>query len=422
MGTTAATRVYCSNDAYIRYKTISNFRTDLVSGLYWANIKVSTTSNSATNPTFAIATAGQFIANNGAGPHFTGTSTTGNWAYLRLNNGSTYWDIATKSNSGSGGLWLARLNGTDNGIFVSTGNNVGISIASPSYKLHVAGDIYTTIGFKKEGSSDSYVLLGGGGHKAESLLSVANADTIDGYHANSFVRESSASYNKSDGVAGWMRIAEQSPGTNVEYSIANSWYHNECNTLTFIVSYNYYNSTTPQITVLSSGTSLYSNIRIIGTDAKVGYVEVYINSSSVNNTYYLNARRLNIYGWCALYTTYKAGSGTATREIGSLNNSIGFASSGNINAAHFYENSDIRYKDILNNLTITINNIATLPIFNFRWKEDNSICTGTSAQAVQEILPNIVSGTDRLTLDYGVLGTIAGITACKELVTYKSEL
>lgn len=43
-------------------------------------------------------------------------------------------------------------------------------------------------GFKKNGSSDSYVLLGGGGHKAESSLSVnyansaGNADTVDSYH------------------------------------------------------------------------------------------------------------------------------------------------------------------------------------------------------------------------------------------------
>lgn len=51
--------------------------------------------------------------------------------------------------------------------------NVGIGIATPDYKLHVAGDIYTTIGFKKEGSSDSYVLLGGGGHKALSDFSMS---------------------------------------------------------------------------------------------------------------------------------------------------------------------------------------------------------------------------------------------------------
>lgn len=95
---------------------------------------------------------------------------------------------------------------------------------------------------------------------------------------------------------------------------------------------------------------------------------------------------------------------------------------GCVYASHFYENSDIRYKRILKNLLINSNIIANLPLFDFEWIENNTIGTGTSAQAVQEILPNIVSGTDKLTLDYGVLGTIAGITACKELVTQKSEI
>lgn len=43
----------------------------------------------------------------------------------------------------------------------------------------------TASGFIKKGSSSSYVLLGDGGHKTESSLNVANADTVDGYHATS---------------------------------------------------------------------------------------------------------------------------------------------------------------------------------------------------------------------------------------------
>lgn len=91
------------------------------------------------NPSAHRISTGQYIANNSSGPHFTANSATGSWAYLRLNNGSTYWSIATKSDSASGGLWLARLNSADDGIFVSTGNSVGISTSSPSDKLHVNG-------------------------------------------------------------------------------------------------------------------------------------------------------------------------------------------------------------------------------------------------------------------------------------------
>mgnify|MGYP004693658527 CR=1 FL=1 len=40
----------------------------------------------------------------------------------------------------------------------------------------------TASGFIKTGSGNSYVLLGDGGHKLESALSVSNADTVDGVH------------------------------------------------------------------------------------------------------------------------------------------------------------------------------------------------------------------------------------------------
>ena len=106
------------------------------------------------NPSARRIISGQYLANNSSGPHFTAQSTAGNWSYIRLHNGSTYWDIATRSNSGSGGLWLARLSGADNGIFVSTGNSVGISTSSPADKLHVNG------GYIRSTANSKYIRIG----------------------------------------------------------------------------------------------------------------------------------------------------------------------------------------------------------------------------------------------------------------------
>ena len=116
--------------------------------------------------------------------------------------------LATKLTAGhrTGAYWAGKTNSTNNAICMSyyhagdgsednrliwhtwgsgdkmmlTANGrVGIG-ATPSYKLHVDGDIYTTTGFKKNGSSDSYVLLGGGGHKLESSLNVTYSKYLTG--------------------------------------------------------------------------------------------------------------------------------------------------------------------------------------------------------------------------------------------------
>ena len=49
-------------------------------------------------------------------------------------------------------------------VYIGINPNEG----DPYYKLFVNGRIYSTVGFIKENSSDSYLLLGGGGHKAIS--------------------------------------------------------------------------------------------------------------------------------------------------------------------------------------------------------------------------------------------------------------
>lgn len=67
-------------------------------------------------------------------------------------------------------LEIHTYNNTDvNAVIIDATGNVGIGTTSPAQKLHISGNVLAN-GFMKSGSSDSYVLLGGGGHLALSSL------------------------------------------------------------------------------------------------------------------------------------------------------------------------------------------------------------------------------------------------------------
>ena len=98
--------------------------------------------------------------------------------------------------------------GISNALIVSYDGNNYVNASMPSSQLSkLAGQYYIECWdgeggwwnwmagkFMKAGSSDAYVLLGGGGHKAESSLrveyasSAGNADTIDNIHSTGFLR------------------------------------------------------------------------------------------------------------------------------------------------------------------------------------------------------------------------------------------
>lgn len=103
-------------------------------------------------------------------------------------------------------------------------------------------------------------------------------------------------------------------------------------------------------------------------------------------------------------------------------------SSGNVTSSgHFYANSDIRYKNIIEYHYNLSDKIAQLPIIKYKWtdRDDDSIRIGSSAQSVMSIIPELVSyddNTDFYSLDYATLGAVAGISACKEVEILKQKI
>jgi hypothetical protein len=88
------------------------------------------------NPSTDIMYAKGFYA-SGTGPGLQVTMSAGNWAYMRLHNGSNLWDVATNSSVGSGRLEFRYAGGdtakagvnNDGTIFV-TANGKTVTIGS----------------------------------------------------------------------------------------------------------------------------------------------------------------------------------------------------------------------------------------------------------------------------------------------------
>ena len=107
-------------------------------------------------------------------------------------------------------------------------------------------------------------------------------------------------------------------------------------------------------------------------------------------------------------------------------NHASYNNGADLHATNYYTDSDIRYKNVIKHSCIDLLSLATLPLFLYTWNDnrDNIIHIGSSAQAVEQVIPQLVTedSTGFKSLNYSILGTVAGITACKELVSQKSEI
>ena len=131
---------------------------------------------------------------------------------------------------------------------------------------------------------------------------------------------------------------------------------------------------------------------------------VYVHDSSVNDTYRMVCHSEN----------------TLYRTDGIYCN----PSSGALYAKAFYESSDERLKDFENNINVDLNVIGSIPKMYFRWKKNpNKLQIGTSAQAVKQIYPELVTSSDdgMLSVDYSKLSIVA-LSAIDKLHLENKEL
>lgn len=135
-----------------------------ISNYYWANLKITSSPNAYTTPTF----------NN-----LYLTSTSGSHMLLMGNQNSAGVNKPAIINAANGNLYLGYGNSWNGGGTLTTVMQIGTSV-QVNTPLNVSSYV-TSTGFKKNGSSDSYILLGGGGHKSvNDFVTTNTTQTIIG--------------------------------------------------------------------------------------------------------------------------------------------------------------------------------------------------------------------------------------------------
>lgn len=293
-----------------------------------------------------------------------------------------------------------------------------MSQSSRSFGVNSNHQAWSLGGFVKNGSSNNYVLLGAGGHKL--ISDFATEDWVTNNYYN--VSEMDENYYNAGDIDSMLGNYLPKSGGTITGSLKVNGRLN-IGKLANIES--------------SDGgyTSLSTNGVGFGIDSDLlikGGVRLAFNKAT--NT-------LNISG-ASGQTAHLAVKGTIITpgndsvvikpaqddydSIGSENERFYKIHSHYFYGNEYYSSSDIRYKNVIKHSCIDLSNLAALPIFLYTWKDkrDNTIHIGSSAQAVEQVIPQLVTenSTGFKSLNYSILGTVAGITACKELVTQKSEL
>ena len=272
--------------------------------------------------------------------------------------------------------------GNDNILNIAATKYVGVGTTTPEVKLHVVGNIlacgssYTANGH--------YVQIGAIRLVYNDSTNSIRVVRYDGTAANLYATGGISALGISGSADGTVS-ANLIPSTTGTYKLGSSSY----GWREIDLSYNSSNSYTGTISVDSDGINLISN-----------------NGGYFSGTRFLVNGRLVVNESDDVYPSYALYVNGNTYCDGS------------ISASNVINRSDMRLKDVLDDLKLDLQTIANAPLFKFTFRKgERRVMVGTSAQYWQVLLPETVftDADGMLGLDYGVTALASAISLAREV-------
>ena len=123
---------------------------------------------------------------------------------------------------------------------------------------------------------------------------------------------------------------------------------------------------------------------------------------------------------------YIGGTSAYIRNDGGyLRTNVGFAADGFISAGGVSSSSDARLKKNLNDIALTVHDIAAAPAVSFDWIDDRGSSAGSIAQYWQPLLPDNVRAWEVdgfLSMEYGNIALLAAITIARAVESQEQKI
>lgn len=339
---------------------------------------------------------------------------TGN--YIRIecdDNGSNLQLKSAEINNFRSPLYLQHSS-SFNLICCKGGGKVGIGTDAPSGKLHVEGNIYTSAIVSAYGYAGNHIRMECDNH-GENIAS--RIDEINNYSAPLYLQHDTSNNLICCNGGGKVGIGTTSPTHKLTV---------EGNTK-FLNIETHYGIGTDETGISSS--AYYD----ISTPTIPAYKYRYVLGWQDNTTGgYTTGYGIGVYRsaskWGSMILevlNYENKTRKAQLEIRGHDNVLWFSGDILTEGGSSFYGSDIRYKLIMQQVNLSLSEIAKAPSFVYRWNKkgmNNKLKLGGSAQYTQSVLPWAVEDNSNfLMMDYATVAYTFAVHTARHLLTYETR-